>query len=96
MQGIITITGHIGRRETMDTKPQIARLLIEADEAIDSRTNGLMDREDFLVLIQQLSGVIRDLLVEREIIHPTSIDLPANFDSAPADPLQKSSIPTGA
>ena len=80
----------------MDTKPHIAKLLIEADEAIDSRTNGLMDREDFLMLIQQLSGAIRDLLLQRELIHPASIDLPANFDAAPVDAPEKSSLPTGA
>jgi hypothetical protein len=76
----------------MEVKSQIARLLNEADEAIDSETNGLMDREDFLILIHQLSGVIRDLLVERELTQPPDVDLPTKFDTLATQAMEDTSL----
>ena len=42
-------------------KEQVEMLLAEAEQAVDERANGLMDRSDFRHLIEKLAGVTRTL-----------------------------------
>ena len=47
-------------------KSHVVKLLEEAEQAADVRTNGLFDRDEFPILIRQLLIVTRQLLAERE------------------------------
>ena len=56
-------------------RDQIALLLAEAEQAVDERSNGLMDRSDLRHLIGKLMGVTRILAETCEQIEQEQEDL---------------------
>jgi hypothetical protein len=60
----------------LKTKSLIAKLVEEAEEATDPKTNGLMDRDEFPVMIQKLLVTIQYLVAECE-----SAELPKENDT---------------
>jgi hypothetical protein len=60
-------------------KLEITQLLDEAAQASDSRTNGLMDRDEFPILIRRLADVVQCLLVKQEHLERQRRELAQQF-----------------
>jgi hypothetical protein len=79
----------------MDDQTFISKLLDEAREATEAETNGLMDREDFRILINRLANTIRHLLHKnKDSARAPSAPLNpfGNFQSHVAGPLTSSDL----
>jgi hypothetical protein len=50
-------------------------LLAQADQAVDRRNNGLWDREDCIVLIDEFRSLLRDLLKDQDRLESDRGDL---------------------
>ena len=70
-------------------KSRVASIIEEAEQAADPKTNGLLDRGEFPIIIRRLLATMRELLAEREELESQTRGsaVPILWESAPPECL---------